>query len=133
MFVLASKHRDLHARYQHALTQLTTARAELANWKGSAIRTAGRNTVLAERLDIARGAVLVDNEYVGQLEARLGRVLRACVRYRASIRRLERDNARLQARLDDGLGLNTPAMDEGARWQERRADLPRPRTPKEQS
>jgi len=133
MFVLRSKHRDLQASYQHALTQLSTARAELANWKGSALRTAGRNTTLSRRLDTALDTFHRDGEYTVQLETRLARVLRACARYRAANRLLERDVARLQKRLDDALGLNTVAMEEGARWQERRPDLPRPRTAKEGS
>lgn len=37
-------------------------------------------------------------------------------------RRAERDAARLQARLDDALGLTSPAVEAGADWQKRRQD-----------
>jgi hypothetical protein len=117
MFVLRSKHRDLQARHERLVRLLATTREQLADWKGSAIRTAGRNTALSERLEVARGAVLADNEYVGQLETRLFRLLRACVRYRATVWRLERDNARLQRRLDDAVGLTSSGIADSSSWQ----------------
>lgn len=127
MFVLRSKYRDLQARHEHVVRILTTAREQLADFKGAAIRTAGRNTALTEQLETARDTAGVDTEYASQLETRLGRALKACARYRAANRQLERDVARLQQRLDDAAGLNTAAMEFGARWQERRADVHWPR------
>lgn len=38
-------------------------------------------------------------------------------------RRAERDADRLQARLDDALGLTSPAVEAGANWQKHRQDL----------
>ncbi|SEC02329.1 hypothetical protein SAMN04490357_0987 [Streptomyces misionensis] len=51
---------------------------------------------------------------------RLTRALRACARYRVALAvdRLLAD--RLQARLDDALGLNTTAVAAGEQWQSRR-------------
>lgn len=48
---------------------------------------------------------------------------------KAAIADRDRRIERLQARLDDALGLNTPGVLSGARWQERRSDRPRPVKP----
>jgi hypothetical protein len=51
---------------------------------------------------------------------RLTRALRACARYRAALAAETRRADRLQRRLDDLLGLNTPAITLGETWQDRR-------------
>ncbi|MFF9205110.1 hypothetical protein ACF1AE_25480 [Streptomyces sp. NPDC014986] len=111
MFVSRSRYTDLQARHDHALTQLAATREELAHWKGSALRTVGRTAALTGQLDRSR-----------RLRIRLARALRACVRYRARIRQLERQTDRLQQRLDDAVGLNDPAVLAGSRWQSTRQD-----------
>lgn len=122
MFVSRSKYRDLEARHQHAVEQLGKAREQLADWKGSSIRTAGRNDELQRRLEVAREAVGDDAEYAGQLESRLARLVRACARYRAELAAETRQVGHLQARLDDALGLNTAGIKLGRGWQDRRED-----------
>ncbi|MCX4540464.1 hypothetical protein [Streptomyces sp. NBC_01565] len=55
-------------------------------------------------------------------QARLHRALRACARYRRDEAALARHAVALQQRLDHAVGLDSPALDAGARWQERRLD-----------
>lgn len=114
MFVRRSKHADLQARNERLAHLLSEARKEASAWKSSAIRTA----------DLYDDATTADSKYAGQLEARLARALRACARYRADNARLERREQHLQQRLDDAVGLTSPAFDQGAHWQARRADKP---------
>lgn len=113
MFVRRSKHADLQARAERLAHLLGEARKEAAAWKSSAIRT-------ADLYD----ATTADTENAGQLEGRLARALRACARYRADNARLERREQHLQQRLDDAVGLTSPAFDRGTHWQTRRADKP---------
>lgn len=122
MFVRRSTYDDLKARYEHATEQLGEAREELADWKGSAIRVAGRNTELSRRLDASRDVAFIDAEYSGELEGRLSRALRACARYLAAYHAEKRRADRLQRRLDDALGLNTAGIELGSGWQDRRED-----------
>lgn len=122
MLVRRSKYADLKAAHDLAVEQLGKAREALANWKGSAIRVAGRNTELNRRLESTRDVASEDIEYAGQLELRLARVLRACVRYRADLAAETRRADRLQRRLDDALGLNTAGIELGSGWQSRRED-----------
>ncbi|WP_225825661.1 hypothetical protein [Streptomyces naphthomycinicus] len=51
---------------------------------------------------------------------RLTRALRACARYRKALAAEQRRADQLQRRLDDDLGLNTPAIAVGETWQDRR-------------
>ncbi|TGZ14688.1 hypothetical protein DV517_61710 [Streptomyces sp. S816] len=53
---------------------------------------------------------------------RLTRAVRACARYRAALTVETRRADRLQARLDDALGLNAHAVVAGAMWRDRRTD-----------
>jgi len=57
-----------------------------------------------------------------RLSARLDRMVRATARYRAALAAETRRADRLQARLDNALGLDHPAIDAGAQWQDRRTD-----------
>lgn len=56
------------------------------------------------------------------LAQRLDRALRACARYRQTETKLARRIAELQARHDHAVGLDSPALDAGALWQDRRHD-----------
>lgn len=85
MFVRRAKYDALRAEYEQTVQQLAETGEQLADWKGSAIRVAGRNGELQRRLDASRDVAFLDNEFVGQLESRLARVLRACARYRAEL------------------------------------------------
>jgi hypothetical protein len=51
---------------------------------------------------------------------RLTRALRACARYRAAATAEKQRADHLQARFDDLLGLNDPAITAGETWQDRR-------------
>lgn len=85
MFVSRRKYNDLQARHKRAVEQRDEARVASAAHLSSAVRVAERNTELSRRLDTARGAAGVDTDYAHALESRLGRVLRACARYRAEL------------------------------------------------
>lgn len=58
------------------------------------------------------------------MEHRLRRAVLVIVRLRHERAALERQLAALQFRYDTAVGLDSPALDEGARWQERRPDKP---------
>ncbi|MFH8792254.1 hypothetical protein [Streptomyces sp. NPDC017941] len=106
---------ELHARAQQAEVERDTARLAAATAEAAAILTAGRNTILTEQIE---NLTAVDSSHGADIEAlrdRVDRLTRACARYRADSARAVRDAARLQARLDDYLGLNSPAVLEKAR------------------
>lgn len=63
-------------------------------------------------------------QYVG-LDNRLTRTVKACARYRAELAIRNRRIRHLEQRLDNLLGLDTPEIEAGARWQERRPDKPK--------
>ncbi len=126
MFVRSSKHRDLQALYEQAIEQ-----------RDEAVKAADEHVCqivsLAREIDALRETTrVVPVPQPGQDE-RLRESRAENDRLRAENQRLQRDVARLQQRLDDALGLNTAAMEEGARWQERRTDVSRPRAVKEGS
>lgn len=83
-----------------------------------------QRTALGNAARIAEQFVDLDNSVNG-LETRLDRALRGCTRYRAALRKSEKQARALQARLDDLLGLNAPGITAGALWQERRQDKPK--------
>ncbi|MFD6531548.1 hypothetical protein [Streptomyces sp. NPDC060184] len=59
---------------------------------------------------------------LGRVSVRLHRMIRACARERAENAGLRAQLATLQAAYDNAVGLDVPALDEGANWQSRRAD-----------
>lgn len=83
-----------------------------------------QRAALGNAARIAEKFVDLDGSVNG-LEKRLDRALRACVGYRATIRKRDNRIAALEARLDDLLGLNQPAIRDGVLWQERRTDKPK--------
>lgn len=106
---------DLQARVQQLIEERDEAREDAADFKSAAVRTAGRNTVLAK----AEAAHDADLDHMAD---RIDRVLRACARYRAAHAAERRRADRLQHRLDDALGLNHPAITDGRNWQHTRQD-----------
>lgn len=61
-----------------------------------------------------------------RLAARLDRMVRATARYRAALAAETYRANRLQAAYDSAVGLDHPAIDAGAQWQDRRTDKPKP-------
>ncbi|MFH9072733.1 hypothetical protein [Streptomyces alboflavus] len=110
VFTLEVRAKCAEAGRDAACAERDAARAEAAAQRAAAVRTAGRNTALAERIErllAAEGAHDADIE--GQAD-RIDRLVRACARYRADLARAARDNALLQARLDDACGVTAPAV-----------------------
>ncbi|GAA3374658.1 hypothetical protein [Streptomyces racemochromogenes] len=73
-------------------------------------------------------------QHAQSIDTRRRRLLVACATYRAesaNLRSLHREQARrirhLEAQLDHALGTDSPAVDAGSNWQQRRTDKPRPR------
>lgn len=84
-------------------------------------RLLGRNLELGRRLSAYAEA---DPEYAAQLERRVDRLQKVIARLYAG-RSAEQARAdHLQQRLDEALGLDTPAIALGVGWQERREDKP---------
>ncbi|MFF8656769.1 hypothetical protein [Streptomyces huasconensis] len=113
---------ELEARVQQLVEERDAAKATAALNLAAAVRTAGRNTVLTERNEqLAATERRHDADMEVQAD-RIERLLRGCIRYRAALATAARDTARLQSRLDDALGLTSPAVEAGADWQKRRKD-----------
>ncbi|TMU98063.1 hypothetical protein [Streptomyces sp. DASNCL29] len=83
-------------------------------------RIHGRNVHLTEQLERAREDA--NDGALDEMGARLDRALRACARYRADADGQARLNRNQQQLLDTFYGLDTPAIAEGAQWQQRRHD-----------
>ncbi|MFI0268611.1 hypothetical protein [Streptomyces luteogriseus] len=92
---------------------------QLAEADATNRRLAGRNLELGERLSRLAEA---DPEYAAQLEHRIGRLQKAGKRILAAWWAEKRRADRLQARLDDALGLDDPAVLAGQNWQATRQD-----------
>jgi len=105
-----------------ALTDLRN-RAELYAENARGAREVQR-AALGNAARIAEKFVDLDDKANG-LERRLDRALRACSRYRATIARRDQRIRHLERRQDQLLGLNQPAIRDGALWQERRTDKPK--------
>lgn len=119
MFVSRRKYNDLQARHQRAVDQRDEARTDAATNLSAAVRVAERNTELSRRLDTARGAAGVDTDYAHALESRLGRVLRACARYRAELA----DERAVLAKTMDNFEIFAESVEDAStdRREERRA------------
>lgn len=124
MFVLRSTHRALKADYQRVLEQRDTARREARTALATTRTAAGQftdtdNALFLTRLTRIREAV--------QYGGRIDRLCRAVAALRTDNAQLHRTVTRLQAGYDNAVGLDSPALDMGAHWQERRSDKPRPK------
>ncbi|APY88216.1 hypothetical protein DCW30_05640 [Streptomyces alfalfae] len=114
---------ELEAHVRQLVDERDEARTASAAHLAAAVRTAGRNTILAERNE---QLTATEHSHDADMEIqadRIERLLKACVRYRAELATAARDIARLQDRLDDCLGLTAPEVEAGAGWQKRRQDL----------
>ncbi|KMS79071.1 hypothetical protein ACH49_13510 [Streptomyces leeuwenhoekii] len=92
---------------------------QLAEADAATRRLHGRVEELGRRLAALAEA---DPEYTAQLEHRVARLQKVGVRILAAGAAERRRADRLQDRLDDALGLNTPAVEDGRQWQTRRQD-----------
>ncbi|MFJ9029765.1 hypothetical protein ACIRQP_14775 [Streptomyces sp. NPDC102274] len=94
---------DMRARIEQLAEQRDEARTDARRAFGASARLAG-------------GTLELD-EQVADLRSRLTAAQQDLT---AEKRRADR----LQQRLDDAVGINGPAVDSGAMWQQRRADKP---------
>ncbi|MFJ2675080.1 hypothetical protein [Streptomyces sp. NPDC087525] len=82
---------------------------------------------MAAQLDDARTEDLADSisESISY-QQRIARMARAVARLSAALTTQTRRADRLQQRLDSALGLDSPAVADGALWQQHRTDKPKP-------
>lgn len=113
---------ELQDRVRQLVDERDETRAAAAVHLAAAVRTAGRNTVLAEKNERLAVADARHDADVEQQADRIERLLRGCIRYRAALATADRGNRRLQGLLDDALGLGHPVIAAGADWQKRRQD-----------
>lgn len=122
MVVLRSTHRALQVQYERVLEQRDTARREARAAIASTHLAAGQFTNTDDALGRARLARIRDAVRYG---ARIDRLCRAVARLRTENTQLRRQVTAARAAYDHAVGLDSPALDEGAHWQERRSDKPR--------
>lgn len=121
MFVLRSTHAALQADYARVLEQRDDARREARAALAASHLAAGQFTNSDDALHRSRLARLRDAVAHRQ---RIERLARTVVRLRQALTAETRRADRLQARLDNAVGLDDPALDLGAHWQQRRSDKP---------
>jgi chromosome segregation ATPase len=99
------------AAFQH--TARLAAR-QFANADATNRRLNGRLLELGRRLSRLTES---DPQYAASLEQRLARALRACAGYRAELAAEGRRVRRLQARVDDAVGLHYGHIEDSRKWQ----------------
>lgn len=125
--VRGSRYDALYARYQEVCEERDEAVKAGDEQVCTIVRLARENDALRETTQTIPVPQSTQDEKLRASRAENDQL-------RAEKRRLELDLARLQARLDDAVGLNSAEMQAtDALWQGRRADVPRPRAPKEGS
>ncbi|WP_328902323.1 hypothetical protein OHR86_22550 [Streptomyces sp. NBC_00441] len=146
MFVTRARYDALYARYVEVLDQRDAAVKSAKESGDSVIQLAASTARAGQDLQLARGLLrkseqgrhnlrgllehLRDTGSQGVLRTthnRLTRALRACARYRAENARMRRQVAQLHAAYDNAVGLDSPALDMGVHWQQRRSDRPVPK------
>jgi hypothetical protein len=126
MFVTRARYDALYARYVEVVDERDAARQEAAESSDSVIQLAASAARAGQDAERAR-ALVGQVRSSGRLARRLGRAIRACARYRADAMVLRHQLAVARAQYDHAVGLDSPALDDGARWQERRTDRPVPK------
>lgn len=121
MFVLRSTHRALQADYQRVLEQRDDARRQARAALAASHLAAGQFTDTDDALGRARLARLRD---AVSYRRRIENLVHAVVAYRTALAVQTRRADRLQAAYDHAVGLDAPALDLGAQWQQRRTDKP---------
>ncbi|TRV72573.1 hypothetical protein FKN01_29740 [Streptomyces sp. 130] len=121
MFVTRSKYDALYDRYVEMVAQRDDAIEDAKESAASVHQlatAAGRLDLEAVRARALAGQV----RSAGRLGRRLMRALRVCARYRAENAALRREVAAARAAYDHAVGLDSPALDMGVHWQQRRSD-----------
>jgi hypothetical protein len=121
MFVLRSAHRALQVDYQRVLEQRDEARRDARAALAASHLAAGQFTDTDEALDRVRLAKIRD---AVTYRRRITRLLRTVAAYRSALTAETRRADRLQKAYDSAVGLDAPALDLGAQWQQRRTDKP---------
>lgn len=146
MFVTRARYDALHARYVEVLDERDAARKSAAESGDSVIQLAASTARAGQDMQAARDLLrrseqgrrnlrgllehLRDTGSQGVLRTthnRLARALRGCARYRAEAAALRRELATARAAYDHAVGLDSPALDMGVHWQQRRSDRPVPK------
>jgi hypothetical protein len=122
MWVRRSEYAALRAQVERLAAERDEAVAEVTACRSTTVDTCRKYTDTADALVRARLARLSEGM---AYEGRITRLVRACARYRTELAKERRRAARLQGRLDDAVGLTSPALDAGAAWQQRRQDKTR--------
>ncbi|MFD3917179.1 hypothetical protein [Streptomyces sp. NPDC058603] len=127
MWISRTRYTDMRAQIEQLVDQRDDARRDAAAHLSAARHTATRNTHLTEQLQDARAEDLGDSitDAIGY-ERRIVRLTRAVARLSAALTTQTRRADRLQQRLDDAVGITSPAVDSGDLWQQRRSDKPLP-------
>lgn len=125
MFVLRSTHAALKTRYQQVLDQRNEARQAAGAHLRAAGFTAGQVITADDVTARYRHGMHVATIRGIRLAGRLDRMVRATARLRAELAAETRRANAAQAAYDHAVGLDSPALDLGAHWQERRSDRPR--------
>lgn len=105
MFIRRSTYKGLLAHIEQLVDQRDAAEQDARTYLAASKQTAAKYTDSDDRV-VALQRELADT--------------------RARLERVSRRADRLQAQYDDAVGLNSSAISDGARWQERRHDKPRP-------
>lgn len=121
MFVTRSKYDALHARYVEVLAQRDDARKNAKEASDSVIQLAASIDRTGHEASTGR-ALLAQIRASRSLARRLIRAVEACARYRDDAAALRHQLAQVQAAYDHSVGLDSPALDMGVHWQQRRSD-----------
>jgi MoxR-like ATPase len=122
MFVTRARYEALRARYVEVLDERDAARRSAKESGDSVIQLAASTARAGQEAE--RGRAVARSL---RSASRLGRALRACARYRAESAALRQQVAAVLAAYDHAVGLDSPALDMGVHWQQRRSDRPVPK------
>ncbi|MEU1494326.1 hypothetical protein ABZ456_29245 [Streptomyces sp. NPDC005776] len=122
MFVTRSKYDALYARYVEVVDQRDAARKSARESGESVIQLAASTARAGQEAERARAFARGLHS-----ASRLARALQACARYRGDARVLRYQLAAARAAYDNAVGLDSPGLNEGRHWQQRRSDKPRPK------
>ncbi|MGW1463879.1 hypothetical protein ACWCPT_05925 [Streptomyces sp. NPDC002308] len=111
---------DLRARVRFVIDERDDARADARQFLSAVKLTAARNLRLTDKLTAALARTV-------RQQTRIVRLVHTVARLRQEVAAETRRADLLQARLDDAVGITSPAVDAGAMWQQHRTDKPTPK------